>query len=296
MSIVTTLVLLSVGLYALAFVRGLRRDAAPRADLSPAAVPAAPGAADRNARSLPDPVQGGALLVHAAALVWPVFAVEGFHFGFAALLSATVWIALFLVWAESRRVGMGRLPVLLIPLAILMALLSLAFPGAPFALGSQPPLFVPHLVVGTLAYGVMFLAAMLALLMAAAEHRLHPRRQERAGFLTTLLSRGHQAMPPLMVLERLLFQVISVGFILLLLTTLSGVFFSEAIFGRALPLNHKTAFSLMATVFFGLLLLGRYLWGWRGRLAIRLTLGGFILLLLSYVGSRFVLEVILHRV
>jgi cytochrome c assembly protein len=55
-------------------------------------------------------------------------------------------------------------------------------------------------------------------------------------------------------------------------------------------------FSLVATIFFGLLLLGRRLWGWRGRLAIRLTLGGFILLLLSYVGSRFVLEVILNRI
>ena len=72
--------------------------------------------------------------------------------------------------------------------------------------------------------------------------------------------------------------------------------FSEEIFGRPLTFNHKTVFSLVATVFFGLLLLGRRLWGWRGRLAIRLTLGGFILLLLSYVGSRFVLEVILNRI
>jgi len=59
---------------------------------------------------------------------------------------------------------------------------------------------------------------------------------------------------------------------------------------------HEMGFSLVATIFFGLLLLGRRLWGWRGRLAIRLTLGGFILLLLSYVGSRFVLEVILNRI
>ncbi|MDO4230645.1 MAG: cytochrome c biogenesis protein CcsA [Lautropia sp.] len=285
-----------MGLYALAFVRGLRQDAVPRGGMPPAAAPAAARTSGNGTRAWPEPVLGIALLAHLALLVLPMFMADVFRFGFASLLSATVWIALFLVWAESRRVGMGRLPVLLIPLAILMALLSLAFPGAAFSLGSQPPLFVPHLVVGTLAYGVMFLAAMLALLMAAAEHRLHPRRQEHAGFLTTLLSRGHQAMPPLMVLERILFQVISVGFILLLLTTVSGAFFSEAIFGRPLPLNHKTVFSLMATVFFGLLLLGRYLWGWRGRLAIRLTLGGFILLLLSYVGSRFVLEVILHRV
>ena len=206
---------------------------------------------------------GAGLLAHALVLISPWWRVdEVFHFGFAYLLSATVWIALLLIWLESRHMSVGRLPVLLAPLA----------------------------------YGVVFLAALQALLMAAAEHRLHPRRQDRAGLITTLLARGHQALPPLMVLERILFNVISVAFVLLLLTTVSGGLFSEEIFGRPLTLNHKTVFSLVATIFFGLLLLGRRLWGWRGRLAIRLTLGGFILLLLSYVGSRFVLEVILNRI
>lgn len=290
MSIVLTLVLLSVGLYALALVRGLQRDARQAA---PAAAPDMPAADPLRGRL--DPVVGAALMTHALTLLWPLSA-DVFHFGFAYLLSATVWIGLFLVWVESRRVGMGRLLLLLAPLAMLMVVLPQFFPGAAFQLDQQAPLFVPHLVVGTLAYGMVFMAALQALLMAAAEHRLHPRRQDRAGVLTTLLARGHQALPPLMVLERILFQVISVAFVLLLLTTVSGAFFSEEIFGQPLPLNHKTVFSLVATVFFGLLLLGRRLWGWRGRLAIRLTLGGFILLLLSYVGSRFVLEVILQRI
>lgn len=241
-----------------------------------------------------DPWLGLALLAHAGTLamdwVWV------FRFGFAHLLSAMVWIALLLVWMENRRVNLGRLPMLLAALAMPVVVLPEIFPGQTFVLDQQAPLFVPHLVVGTLAYGMVFMAALQALLMAAAEHRLHPRRHDRAGVLTTLLARGHQALPPLMVLERVLFQVIRVAFVLLLLTTASGVFFSEEIFGRPLPLNHKTVFSLVATVFFGLLLLGRRLWGWRGRLAIRLTLGGFILLLLSYVGSRFVLEVILQRI
>ena len=233
---------------------------------------------------------GAGLLAHALVLISPWWRVdEVFHFGFAYLLSATVWIALLLIWLESRHMSVGRLPVLLAPLAMVVVVLPVFFPGAAFPLDRQTPFFVPHLVVGTLAYGVVFLAALQALLMAAAEHRLHPRRQDRAGLITTLLARGHQALPPLMVLERILFNVISVAFVLLLLTTVSGGLFSEEIFGRPLTLNHKTVFSLVATIFFGLLLLGRRLWGWRGRLAIRLTLGGFILLLLSYVGSRFVL-------
>ena len=43
------------------------------------------------------------------------------------------------------------------------------------------------------------------------------------------------------------------------------------------------------------LLVGRHFYGWRGRTALRWTLVGFVLLLLAYVGSRFVLEVVLGR-
>lgn len=298
MSIVLILFLLALVLYGVALLRGLRRDAAAEGT-RPAAggrahVPQGSGHGSGGTGRF-DPWLGAALLAHAATLLWP-WTTDVFHFGFAYLLSAMVWIALLLIWVENRRVGLGRLPVLLTGLALGVVVLPLVFPGQAFRLDQQAPLFVLHLVVGTLAYGTVFMASLQALLMAAAEHRLHPRRTERSSGLAAMLAQGHQGLPPLMVLERILFQVISVAFVLLLLTTLSGVFFSEEIFGRPLPLDHKTVFSLVATVFFGLLLLGRWLWGWRGRLAIRLTLGGFILLLLSYVGSRFVMEVILHRI
>ena len=236
-----------------------------------------------------------ALALHAASFILP-WQAGSFHYGFAKLLSATVWIGVLLVWVESARVDLASLASLLAPLAIVLVVLPYFFPGVAFDLRAQPPLFVPHLIVGTLAYGVMFLAAMQALLMAAAEHRLHPRRPaDRPGPLTSLLARGGAPLPPLMVLERILFRVIAVGFVLLLLTTVTGIVFAEETFGKPLPLNHKTVFSLVATIFVGLLLAGHWLWGWRGRTAIRLTLGGFMLLLLSYVGSRFVLEVVLRR-
>jgi ABC-type uncharacterized transport system permease subunit len=237
-----------------------------------------------------------ALILHGGSFILP-WQDGRFHYGFAKLLSATVWIGVLLVWVESARVEIDRLASLLAPLAIVLVVLPYFFPGVAFDLRAQPPLFVPHLIIGTLAYGVMFLAAMQALLMAAAQYRLHPRRSEsRPGPLTSLLARGNRPLPPLMVLERILFRVIAIGFTLLLLTTVTGIVFSEETFGKPLPLNHKTIFSLIATVFVGLLLAGHWLWGWRGRIAIRLTLGGFVLLLLSYVGSRFVLEVVLRRI
>jgi ABC-type uncharacterized transport system permease subunit len=155
---------------------------------------------------------------------------------------------------------------------------------------------VPHLVIGTLAYGVMFLAVLQALLMVAARRRLDPRSPSESGGRLAGPLAGGAWLPPLLVLERMLFRVIAVGFLLLLLTTVTGIVFSEEVFGQPLRFDHKTVFSLVATVAVGLLLAGHWLWGWRGRIAVRLTLGGFGLLLLSYVGSRFVLEVVLRRV
>lgn len=236
-----------------------------------------------------------ALVLHAITFFLP--AQSGtFHYGFAKLLSATVWIGLLLAWIESSRMSVGGLFGLLAPLAMVVVLLPYVFPGTAFRLDAQPPLFVPHLVAGTLAYGVMFLAVLQALLMVAARRRLDPRAPAQSGgMIAATLGRG-SALPPLLVLERMLFRVIAVGFVLLLITTVTGIVFSEEVFGQPLRFDHKTVFSLVATVAVGLLLAGHWLWGWRGRIAVRLTLGGFALLLLSYVGSRFVLEVVLRRV
>jgi ABC-type uncharacterized transport system permease subunit len=103
-------------------------------------------------------------------------------------------------------------------------------------------------------------------------------------------------MPPLLTMERVLFQVLGIGFVLLTLTLASGVFFSEEIFGRALRFDHKTVFAVIAWLIFAVLLAGRVVYGWRGRVALKGTFAGFAALLLAYVGSRFVLEVILGRV
>jgi ABC-type uncharacterized transport system permease subunit len=102
-------------------------------------------------------------------------------------------------------------------------------------------------------------------------------------------------LPPLLTLEKLLFRVIAAAFLFLTLTLATGIAFSETLFGRALRADHKTVFAVLSWLTFGLLLAGRWLYGWRGRTATRWTLTGFVLLILAYVGSRFVLEVVLHR-
>jgi ABC-type uncharacterized transport system permease subunit len=104
-----------------------------------------------------------------------------------------------------------------------------------------------------------------------------------------------ERLPPLLTMERLLFRMIGFGFALLTLTVLSGIVFSEELFGRPMTWDHKTVFTLLSWLLFGMLLAGRYWRGWRGKTALTFTLSGFATLLLAYVGSRFVLEVVLHR-
>jgi ABC-type uncharacterized transport system permease subunit len=263
-----------------------------RADRGADAGASAPGSADgptgRDAAGSLMPV---ALLLHGASLAWP-WADGGLHFGFAKALSATLWIGLALLWLEGRRGSFDTMRLLVLPLAGVALLLPLVFPGRFFAWDEQAPGFVPHLLAGTLAYGVLLLAALHALLMLGVQRDLHrPAQAGAPGVWARWLGR----LPPLMLLERVLFRFIAIGFVLLLVTTLSGVLFSETVLGRPFTFDHKTLFSLVALAFFGVLLAGRRVRGWRGRIATRFTLGGFAALLLAYVGTRFVLEVVLRR-
>ena len=140
-----------------------------------------------------------------------------------------------------------------------------------------------HVTVALLAFGVLSIAAALAILLAVQERAL---RHRQFGALL-------RALPPLTLTETLLFRLIGAGFALLSLTLLTGILFVADLFGQ--HLIHKTALSIIAWLVFGVLLWGRWRHGWRGRSAVNLTLTGMAILLLAFFGSKFVLEVILHR-
>lgn len=241
-----------------------------------------------------------ALLLHGVALVLPVAQPEP-NFGFAHVLSAALWLAVGILWLESLTARLDALWFLVLPAAVAVAWLPALYPGAPLA-PPLAPLFVPHLLLGVGAYSFMTLAALQSILMALAERALHdPARLSVAGVdagapTATPWSRWIDRLPPLMTLERLLFRLIGAGFVFLSLTVLTGVVFSELAFGRPFRLDHKTVFTLLAWSLFATLLIGRRLQGWRGATALRFTLGGFVLLMLAYAGSRFVFEVVLGRV
>jgi ABC-type uncharacterized transport system permease subunit len=154
-----------------------------------------------------------------------------------------------------------------------------------------------HLLIALSAYGLVTIAALQAILMSAIDRRLHfPLAAAReAKGVRVALGRILDAQPPLLAQEQVLFRVIWVAFALLTLAVVSGSLISVATTGKWLPFDHKTIFTLLSWLTFGILLFGRYTRGWRGRIALRYTLLGFAFIVLSYTGSRFVVEVILQR-
>lgn len=226
-----------------------------------------------------------ALLAHGAVLHKELFPGEGMHFGFGTALSLMVWLAVLFYWIENFFSRLEGLQTFVMPAAAFCAFLPGLFPPPHLLDKAGSPAFRAHFIVAMLAYSLFTLAALHALLMSIAEKRLHNAR----------LSSVFASLPPLLTMEHLLFRLIRIAFVLLTLTLVSGVVFSEDLFGRAFQFDHKTVFALISWVLFGALLLGRRLWGWRGKLAQRWTLAGFAALMLAYVGSRFVVEVLLQR-
>ena len=216
-------------------------------------------------------------LVLLGGLVPPV------RFGFAPALSVTAWLVLVAYLVESQfypqlrgRWALGGLGAAAVALAWL-------FPGS--ALHVQTSAWLPlHWALGLSAYGMFAAAVVHAWMMTRAEREI---RMAHA-------SRGL----PLLTLERLMFRFVMAGFVLLSATLLAGAFFGEQLYGAASGAwrwDHKRVFALLSWLTFAMLLWGRQRWGWRGKRAVRVLYAGAALLLLSYVGSRFVLELMLGR-
>lgn len=243
-----------------------------------------------NRRTAISAVTAIAWLTHGAALGLDVVVPGGLRVGFAVMLSAALWVSVAAYWLENRNFALDGMRRLVMPFASLATLLPVLFPGSLMPLAGKSAAFGWHIAVAVLAYSTLTIAAFHAVLMALQESRLHAR-PSAPGWLGSALDQ----LPALLTMEKLLFRVIWIGFVLLSLTVLSGFVFSEQVFGRPLMLDHKSVFALLSWALFAALLAGRRWQGWRGKTALRFTLAGFATLALAYVGSRFVLEVVLHR-
>jgi len=225
------------------------------------------------------------LALHATLLYRSMFAADGMHLGVGNAISTILWLTVAIYWLGNLFYNAEGLQAMVMPIAAICALLPVLFPAARALPNTELAAFKIHLVISMLAYSLFTIASLHVLLMALLEQRLH------GGELPVAL----QKLPPLLTMETLLFRIIIAGFVLLTLTLATGILYSEELFGKAMRFNHKTVFGILSWLIFAALLGGRLLYGWRGRIAVRWTLTGFLMLVLAYVGSKFVLEVILGR-
>jgi ABC-type uncharacterized transport system permease subunit len=219
-------------------------------------------------------------LLHGLSLV-SVLTMEPIRFGFAPLLSVTAWLVFTIYAIETRLYPQLGTRWTLAGLGAPAVLLVLAFPGAiyPVLPSSWMPL---HWALGIASYGMVGIAVAHAWMMQ------HTERLIRKG------TPAPNALP-LLTLERLTFRFVFAAFVLLTLTLLAGWAFSLMLTTTGWAWTHKTVFTVLSWLILGVLLLGRRLQGWRGRLAVRMLYVSAGLLVLGYVGSRFVIEVILQR-
>jgi ABC-type uncharacterized transport system permease subunit len=224
-----------------------------------------------------------ALVFHGLGVLSLSFASTGFLLSVSVAASLIFWVVNCIVLISSFKKELHNLFLLLFPLSAVVIASTMLF-NDPDSQSSLSYSLAPHVVFSILAYSLMTIASLQAVLLAYQNHALKHKN----------LNSNTRLMPPLQTMESLLFELLWIGEILLTLAILSGFWFLEDMFAQHLA--QKTVFALTAWFIYALLLWGRFQMGWRGNKAIRWALAGFVCLMLAYFGSRVVLEVILHRV
>ncbi len=233
-------------------------------------------------RSLMLVAWGAACLVHATYLYPHTFTAQGLNLTFYNVVSILFFIvaALNLALATARKGEL--LGLLVLPLVMVSIALTIYKPEVAASTVNLHGLQL-HILTSLFAFSVLVISALQSILLFSQDR--HLRRHQLSGMT--------RALPPLHDTEKFLFQTIAVGFILLSAALITGFLFLEDMFEQHVA--HKTILSVLAWLIFAMLLLGRWQFGWRGSIAMRWTLGGFGFLLLAYLGSKFVQELILHR-
>lgn len=249
----------------------------------------------RSASRLPAPALVAGWLLHAVLLTLDIGGwgrgEPGARLGFGPVLSLTVWLVLAVHEIESRLAPLPGVRRVLAINGAAVVMVAWAFPGEVRAASNVwAPL---HWLLGVGSYALFGAAVLHAWMLDAAERQLRLRKSGGSGAFGMAPAGGAAPGPmgmPLLRLERLTFRFVELGFVVLTLAVLLGV--ATAPQWRW---DHKTVFSLLGWTVFAGLLVGRQVRGWRGRRATRWLYAGAALLLLAYVGSRFVFEVLVGR-
>lgn len=225
-------------------------------------------------------VAGIAILLHGLAVSSLLFVDDGLDLSLLKIVGLMALIINILVFISGLKKPLHSLYLALMPISALSLLAALISPitkaVAPMSVTMQI-----HVLLSVLAYSLLAIAALQALLSGYQDWQLKHKRQN-------LLMR---TLPPMQTMEVLLFEAIWAGWLLLTLSLISGFLFLNDLLGQHLV--HKVTFSIVAWSVYAILLWGRHSLGWRGNQAIRWSWTGFIAIFLGYIGSKVVLEFIL---
>ncbi|OOY33875.1 cytochrome C assembly family protein [Solemya velum gill symbiont] len=222
-----------------------------------------------------------AVILHAILLYSTIIVSDGVNLAFFQALSLSGMVIALVLMVSALTKPVENLAIFLFPGIAFAVLFSAASGSAHLLDGTSGWALGIHVIASLLAWSLLAIASMQAILLTIQDRHLHNRQP--GGFVRTL--------PPLQTMESLLFEMIGTGMVLLTLSLVSGFIFLEDMFAQHLV--HKTLLSLIAWCVFATLLYGRFKWGWRGRKALKWTLAGFAVLLLAYFGSKAVIELIL---
>ena len=228
-----------------------------------------------------------AVVLHASVLLGEILHMGNLTVGVTEAFSVFAWQAALLLWLFCWFQPLQILGLALYPLAATATLWAAVWPSSVTAIPLSQWNIQLHVVLSLFSAGFLTLAAIQAVTLAIQDRLLHRPLNERPP------NRVAIALPPLQTMERLLFQLITLGFFMLSLALVTGLLFVENLLAQHLA--HKTVLSITAWAIFGGLLWGRWRSGWRGRTAIRWSLVGYSVLILAYFGSKLILEQILDK-
>lgn len=222
------------------------------------------------------------MLAHAALLYPHVVTLYGLNFNLFNTISLISLFFLFFYVIFSLYRPIVSLGILAAPTALAGMIVGY--------IGRAPYRPITDISVGLEAHILLSLAAYCVLLMAALQ-ALFLRLQIRELKHQSIHRFWVNKLPSLQSMESLLFDMLLVGFVLLSIALGIGFVYVEDLLAQHLA--HKTVFSVLSWLLFGALLLGNWRAGWRGKRAANMTIYAFILLAIGFVGSKFVLEMLL---
>lgn len=209
---------------------------------------------------------------------------NGFSFSVLSVASLNMLGVILVLLLTALTKPVEKLGLVLFPLAAIILGLDVAINPLPRLMPVHTGVMAVHISTSMLAFSLLTIAALQAVLLAIQNNQL--KRHPPTRFILLL--------PSLQTMETLLFQMIFAGVLVLTVSLGTGFLFLHDLFAQHLA--HKTVLSLLAWAIFCSILAGRRLYGWRGRVAVNWILAGFVLLLLGYFGSKFVLELVLAKV